>query len=34
MRVAARITPFWRGTGGHAGAHIGGYLKSILEKPW
>ncbi len=34
MRVAAQITPFWRGTGGHAGdqvgAHIGG---SLRERP-
>ena len=30
MRVAAKITPFWHGTGGHAadqaGAHNLGYL--------
>ncbi len=34
MRVAVQITPFGRGTGGHAGdqvgAHIGGYLREVL----
>jgi hypothetical protein len=37
MRVAAQITPFGRGTGGHAGdqvgAHIGGYVRSRLGLP-
>jgi RimJ/RimL family protein N-acetyltransferase len=38
MHVVIQISPFGRGTGAGAGeqvaAHIGGYLKSILKKPW
>ena len=25
MRVAGQITPFWRGTGGHAGDQVGAH---------
>ncbi len=36
MRVAVQITPFWRGTGGHAGdqvgAHIGGTVRSSMSR--
>jgi len=26
MRVAAQISPFWRGTGGHAGDQVGAHI--------
>jgi hypothetical protein len=36
--AATQITLFWRSVGGfgseQVAAHIGGYLKSIRDKPW
>jgi len=29
MRMAAQITPFWRGKGGHAGDQVGARIGSV-----
>jgi len=34
MRVAAQISPFWRGTGGHAGDQVGAHSGYSASSSW
>jgi hypothetical protein len=32
MRMATQITPFWRGTGGHAGDQVGTHIDYLRSR--